>query len=75
MITYFVSYHAEKTEGLLTSVYVDEALNDGELQQAPRVMEIIYVEDISFNQNNVKFCDLFFNTDSFKISWLCRTIL
>ena len=49
-------------------MYVDEALNDGELQQAPRVMEIIYVEDISFNQNNVKFCDLFFDTDSFKIS-------
>lgn len=63
MLTYFVSYHAEKTEGLLTSVYVDEALNDGELQQAPRIMEIIYVEDINYNQNNVNFCDLFFKTD------------
>jgi hypothetical protein len=29
LLTYFVSYHAEKTEGLLISVYIDEGLNDG----------------------------------------------
>ena len=31
IITYFLSYHGEKAEGLLISLYTDEALNDGKL--------------------------------------------
>ena len=68
VITYFVSYHAEKTEGLLVSTYIEEALADGELKQAPRVMEITYVEDINYNQNNVGFCDLLFKDSTFAIN-------
>jgi len=29
IITYFLSYHGEKAEGLLIALYADEALNDG----------------------------------------------
>jgi hypothetical protein len=31
IITYFLSYHGEKAEGLLISLYTEEALNDGHL--------------------------------------------
>lgn len=67
IITYFVSYHAEKTEGLLISTYVDEALNDGDLKKAPRVIEITYREDTMMNQANIKISDLLCNDSSFAI--------
>ena len=65
LLTYFVSYHAEKTEGLLISVYVDEALNDAQLTTPPRIMEIIYIQDVNYDQNNVSFCDLLFKDKAF----------
>ena len=67
IITYFVSYHSEKTEGLLVSIYTDEALNDGQLTSPPRVMEITYNEDVNYVQRNIKFTDLLCNDRRFAI--------
>ena len=47
---------------------MDEALNDAELSQAPRVMEITYVQDVNYDQYNVNFCDLLFKDSTFAIS-------
>ena len=58
IITYFVSYHAEKAEALQVALYADEALNDGELESAPKVMDRMYEDDIRFIHSNVSFCNL-----------------
>lgn len=47
IVTYFLSYHAEKTEGLVTCVYVDEAIHDGDLTKAPSIMETTYEDDVN----------------------------
>jgi hypothetical protein len=38
IVTFFLSYHPEKIEGLLVSTFVEEAINDGELKQAPKIV-------------------------------------
>jgi hypothetical protein len=49
------------------ATYVDEALNDGELRAAPRLLQITYTEDVTLQFNSIKFCDLLCNEQTFAI--------
>lgn len=67
IVTYFLSYHAEKTEGLVTSIYVDEAIHDGMLTKAPAIMDITYNEDVERRHRNIGLCTLLCSEDEFAV--------
>lgn len=67
IVTYFLSYHAEKTEGLVTCIYVDEALNDGDLAKAPAILKTTYQDDVDNKHRNMGLGTLLCNEGEFAV--------
>jgi hypothetical protein len=60
-VTYFLAYHGDKAEGILISAYVDEVLNDGDLQCAPAVIAKAYKDDDGNEYKQIPLWDMLFS--------------